>query len=372
MDTATFLPLALTLLVGVALGALVGALWVRSRAAGGPGPAAITALQERAGDRALVEDGLERLEARMRELQDQRVSWQSMLDQQVSDMRHSTDTLRRETQSLATALRRPQVRGQWGELHLRRAVEIAGMVDRCDFTEQHRLDDGALRPDLVVHLAAGRSIVVDSKAPLDAFLDAGEAEDDDERAAHLARHVRQVRTHVDQLADKRYWRSLEIAPDFVVLFLPSESVLSAALETDRDLLEFAHARHVVLATPTTLIALLRTVAQGWRHEALAEQTREVHRLGRELHERLGTMSSHLDKLGRSLTGAVEAYNRSVGSLEGRVLVTGRRLGELGDVDGDLPSPRQVEVTTRALSLAPTTANDAPEPVEGPARRAHGA
>src|SRR5689334_24556318 len=176
-------------------------------------------------------------------------------------MRHSTDQLRRETNALSTALRRPQVRGRWGEMHLRRAVELAGLVDRCDFTEQastRTSDDGVQRPDLVVHLVGGRTVVVDAKVPLDAFLDATASDDEDEREAHLARHARQLRQHVDVLAGKRYWRSLPGSPEFVVLFVPAESFLSAALTADRSLLEDAAARQVVVATPTTLIALLRT------------------------------------------------------------------------------------------------------------------
>ena len=248
----------------------------------------------------------------MRDLDHQRATWQGQLNEQVHDMRIANEGLRRETQSLATALRKPQVRGRWGELHLRRAVELAGLVDRCDFTEQARLDDGARRPDLVVHLVGGRSVVVDAKVPLDAYLDATTSDDDDERAGHLHRHARQLRTHVDLLGGKTYWRSLEETPEFVVLFLPAESFLAAALEADPGLLEHAAARQVVLATPTTLIALLRTVAHGWSHEALADQAREVHRLGRDLYGRLGTMATHFDHVGRSLNAAVGHYNQTVG------------------------------------------------------------
>lgn len=373
MDTSTLVPLALTLLVGVALGALIGILWMRGRTDERHPREAAASLEERAAERALVREGLDRLESQMRGLHDQGTSWQAQLAEQVRDMRHSHDVLRRETHSLSTALRRPTVRGQWGELHLRRTVELAGMVDRCDFTEQSRLEGGALRPDLIVHLAGGRTLVVDAKVSLEAFLDAGEAEDDDERAAHLARHVKQVRTHVTTLADKRYQRALSVTPDFVVMFLPSEAVLSAALDTGRDLLEFAAERNIVLATPTTLIALLRTVAQGWRHEQLAEQAREVHRLGRELHDRLAVMGAHFDKVGRSLTAAVNAYNDTIGSLESRVLVTGRKLGELGDVDREIARPDHVEVATRALSLAPQPEADHAETADPvAARRAHGA
>ena len=220
-------------------------------------------------------------------------------------MRHSTDLLRRETGALSTALRKPHVRGQWGELHLRRAVELAGMVEHCDFEEQVHLahEDGNHRPDLVVRLAGGRSVVVDAKVPLDAHLDALATDDPEEAAAHLRRHVRQVRTHVDPLSGKAYWRSMPGAPEFVVMFVPAESFLAAALDTDPCLLTYAATRDVVIATPTTLIALLRTVAHGWTTEALAERTREIHELGRELHTRLGVMGGHLDKVGRSLKGS---------------------------------------------------------------------
>lgn len=326
----------LVLLVGVAMGVVGGVLWARSR------PQHLQTLGQGLVDQAEVMQGLDRLGDRLADLDHQRSSWQGQLHQQVLDMRLSTETLRRETQALSTALRRPQVRGRWGELHLRRAVELAGLVDRCDFAEQVRLDDGALRPDLVVRLAGGRSVVVDAKVPLDAYLDATSA-DEDEQPAHLARHARQLRTHVDQLAAKSYWRSLPESPEFVVLFVPAESFLSGALEADGSLIEYAAARQVVLATPTTLIALLRTVAHGWTHEVLADQAREVHRLGRQLHGRLATLSGHLDLVGRSLNAAVGHYNSAVGSLESRVLVAARRFGDLAVTDDDLPAPRAVEL-----------------------------
>jgi DNA recombination protein RmuC len=381
MDTATVTPFLLVLLLGVVLGALIGALWARSR---GGDEQALTALEQRAADTALVRDGLDRLAEQMTSLETHRASWQVQLHEQVEGMRHLTDSLRRETGALAQALRRPQVRGQWGEMHLRRAVELAGLVDRCDFTEQARLDGGAMRPDLVVHLPGGRSVVVDAKVPLDALLDAGEADDEDERAAHLRRHVRQIRTHVDALSAKAYWRSLPGTPEFVVMFVPAESFLSAALEVEADLLDHAASRKVVLATPTTLIALLRTVAQGWTHERLADQTAEVQRLGRDLHERLATLGAHVDKVGRSLASAVTAYNRAVGSLEGRVLVTARRFGGLGIEGDELEPPAILHETTRRLSAPefaaleeladPRARPDQPleQPGPPPARRAHGA
>jgi DNA recombination protein RmuC len=348
MDATTALALLTALLLGAVLGLLVGHLRGRS---GIDGETRL-ALESRAADQALVQRGLSSLEQQMRALQDQRVSWQAQLQQQVADVRHSTDLLRRETTSLATALRRPDVRGRWGELHLRRAVELAGLVSRCDFDEQVtiRASDGAtLRPDLVVHLSGGKQVVVDAKVALDAFLDVTETDDEDERAAHLARHARQFRQHVDTLAAKGYWRALSVTPEFVVMFVPGESFLSAALEGDPALLEYAAERKVILATPTTLIALLRTVAHAWTQEALAEKARDIHRLGRELHERLATMNGHLDKVGRSLTAAVGAYNQAVGSLESRVLVSARRLSELEVTSDELPGPQPVELAPRTPS-----------------------
>lgn len=320
----TAVTLFLTLLLGLGLGGLLGVLWSRSRT---PYVAGLV-------DQAEVMQGLDRLSDQMHHLDRSRAAWQGQVDAHV-------DLLQRETRSLSTALRKPQVRGRWGELHLRRAVELAGLVDRCDFAEQVRLDDGARRPDLVVNLVGGRRVVVDAKVPLDAYLDATSTDDEDDAAHHLRRHVTQLRTHVDTLGSKAYWRSLDESPEFVVLFVPAESFLAAALETDGSLIEYAAARQVVLATPTTLIALLRTVAHGWSHEVLAEQAREIHRLGRELHERLSSMNGHLDQLGRSLNAAVGHYNQTVGSLESRVLVTARRFG-------DLPAPRQVDAASRSI------------------------
>jgi DNA recombination protein RmuC len=347
MDISALLPLA----VGLLLGAVVGVLWARSRASYDVAPAVLAGL-ERAADHAVVKEGLERLHDQMRDLEHNRVSWQGQLAQQVLDMRHTTDLLRVETRSLSSALRKPQVRGRWGEMHLRRAVELAGMVAHCDFVEQARLDDGGRRPDLVVNLAGGRQLVVDAKVPLDAFLDAG-ATDDDVREAHLQRHAAQLRSHVDGLSAKRYWRSLPTTPEFVVMFVPAESFLGAALDAGPDLIEYAAARQVVLATPTTLIALLRTVAHGWTHEALTDQAREIQRLGRELHDRLATLDSHFDQVGRSLNAAVGHYNHAMGSLESRVLVTARRFGELAGregSDGELPAPRQVESAARSAPV----------------------
>ncbi|NYE35391.1 DNA recombination protein RmuC [Nocardioides cavernae] len=385
MDTfPLLLTLALVLAVGLALGTLIGVLWSRSRPADDP---AIAALQQRVADHAVVQDGLDRLQDQLSDLAHDRVAWQAQLNQQVAEMRHSTDTLRRETTTLATALRKPQVRGQWGELHLRRTVELAGLVDHCDFAEQVRVDDGRLRPDLVVSLAGGRTIAVDAKAPLAAFLDLTGTDDPAEHERALARLGEHVRTHVADLGSRRYWEALTGTPEFVVLFLPGEAILQAALQAVPDLVEQAAARNVVLATPSTLIALLRTVAQGWQHEVLNEQAQAVQRLGQELHSRLGSMAGHLDRVGRSLNASVVAYNQAMGSLEGRVLVSARRFADLGVTNEQLDQPRQVETVPRSLAAPELAVLDdvgatpgdptidellAAEPDRPPARRARGA
>ena len=343
------LPLFLTLLVGLVLGGLVGVLWARSRGE--------EARVEARVDAAEVLHELDRISDQLQHLDRARVGWEQQLAQQVVDVRRTTEALGQETRALSTALRRPQVRGRWGELHLRRAVELAGLVDRCDFTEQVRVDGGAQRPDLVVHLAGGRDIVVDSKVPLDAYLDATTEDDPELRGHHVARHARQLRTHVDQLASKAYWKALPSTPEFVVLFVPAESFLSAALEHDASLLDHAAQRQVILATPTTLIALLRTVAHGWRQQAVADQARDIHRLGRELHDRLAVLGRHLDGVGRSLNAAVTAYNSAMGSLDSRVLVTARRFRDLSVTDGDLPAPRPVELSAVRRAATATEADD---------------
>lgn len=354
MDPLIAVALLAALALGAGLGVAIGLLWAPRRAAEG----ALSALQSRAADSALVSAGLERLHEQLQQLQSSRAAWQSQLHQQVDDVRHATDLLRRETSGLSTALRRPQVRGRWGELHLRRAVELAGLVARCDFHEQVTVDsDGSRqRPDLVVHLAGGKHVVVDAKVPLDAYLDVTDCDDPDEQAAHLARHGRQLRQHIDGLAAKAYWRALSETPEFVVLFLPSESFLSAALEREPTLIEYAAERKVILATPTTLIALLRTVAHAWTQEALAERAQEIHGLGRELHERIGTMGGHLDRVGRSLGAAVTAYNQAVASIEGRVLVTARRFRDLEVTDQELAPLRPVDQVPRAPTSAELVAD----------------
>ncbi len=341
MDTWTTLAVLVAgLVIGGAVGVALGWFGARSR----PGAAAGMV------DQAEVMQGLDRLSDQMIGLDRERAAWQGEFRRHLTALEH-------ETRSLTTALRRPQVRGRWGELHLRRAVELAGLVDRCDFTEQLRVADGALRPDLVVHLVGGRQVVVDAKVPLDAYLDATGTDDDAKREEARARHARQLRQHIDALSSKAYWRELPETPEFVVLFVPAEACLAVALDVDRDLLDHAAQKQVVLASPTTLIALLRTVAHGWRHEALADQAREIHRLGRDLHDRLATLSGHLDAVGRSLTAAVGHYNSAVGSLESRVLVSARRFRELAVTDADLEAPRQVEAGVRSLGAPPPDDDD---------------
>lgn len=300
----------------------------------------------------LIRGGLEQLSQRIGDLERQRAAWQGELHQQVNEVRHSTDSLRRETSALASALRRPQVRGQWGELHLRRTVEAAGMSEHCDFTEQVHLTsaDAAYRPDLIIHLAGGRDVVVDAKAPLDAYLDAIDSEGA-EQSRHLEHLARSVRSHVDALSRKRYWALVDDSPELVVLFVPSEGCLAAALETDDGLIEYAAQRKVVLAAPTTLIALLRTIEHGWRAETLAQATREIRELGQELHQRLLTLNGHFDKLGRSLRSSVESYNAAVGSLESRVLVTARQFEDIGAASGTLRVLKGLDVAPRTQAGA---------------------
>jgi len=253
------------------------------------------------------------------------------LNERVAQLHSGHEQLRRETRNLVTALRSPQTRGRWGELQLRRVAEMAGMLAHCDFDEQVSAptDEGRLRPDMVVHLPGGGEVVVDAKVPLEGFLELLDADDDEGRARSQAKHARQLRTHVEQLAKKEYWKQFDRSPQMVVAFIPGDQLLAAAFEADPTLQEHAMANGVLLTTPVTLIALLRTVALGWQQETLAENAREVQRLGAELYDRLRVMSGHLQTLQRSLTASVEAYNRAVGSFESRVLVSARRFPGLG-------------------------------------------
>jgi DNA recombination protein RmuC len=293
----------------------------------------------------------------LRQLESRRESAYAGLLEQVRSLAESSESLRVEAGGLAKALRAPTIRGRWGELQLRRVVELAGMVEHCDFVEQPTLgatsgrdggggQGGRQRPDLVVRLPGGGSVVVDAKVPLLGYLQAHEATDEPTRRAALAGHAKALRAHVDALAGKAYWQQVQPAPDLVVLFVPGEPVLAAALDAAPELYEHALAASVLLATPTTLVGLLKTVASAWRQETLAADARQVCEVGRELHRRLGVFVARVDKVGRSLDAAVGAYNEAVGSLESRVLPSARRLTDLGVAGEPLEEPQPVDRLAR--------------------------
>ncbi len=325
--------------------------------------------KRRAAVEHLVEplrETLARVESQLRESDAARHRSHAALAEQVTIARQSSDQLRAQTQSLVTALRRPEARGRWGEMQLRRVVELAGMSARCDFDEQVGLAaaEGAQRPDMVVRLAGGKNIVVDSKVTLAAYLEAAEGTDEAVRDQRLDAHARHLRDHVDRLAAKAYWTALSPSPEFVVLFIPGEAFLAPALERDPGLLEHAMARKVHIATPTTLVTMLRTAQYAWQQAALSDNARAVFDLGRELYDRIAGMGRHVDSLGKALTNAVSAYNQAVGTLESRVLVSARKLNQLGVVEAGLEPPRLVEETTRALSAPELAAESSPELVAG--------
>jgi DNA recombination protein RmuC len=314
-----------------------------------------------------LRETLARVEQQLRETDKARISSAAELAEQVRGARQSSDELRAQTQALVTALRRPEARGRWGEMQLRRVAEMSGMSAQCDFDEQVSVSsgDGMLRPDMVVRLVGGKNIVVDSKVSLAAYLEAAEATEEATRAARLDAHARHLREHVDRLAAKAYWTALSPAPEFVVLFIPGEAFLAPALEHDPALLEHAMVHKVHIATPTTLITMLRTAHYAWQQEALSQNARAVFELGRELYDRLAGMGKHVEGLGKALTSAVVSYNKTIGSLEGRVLVTARKLNQLGVVDAELEQPVPVEETVRALSAPDLATETGPELVTAP-------
>ncbi len=298
-----------------------------------------------------VAESLSRVQGQLRELESARISAYSSLTEQVGFARETSEALRRQTAVLVNALRAPQARGRWGEMQLRRVAEVAGMVEHCDFTEQLSVagEHGQVRPDMVIHLSGGRNVVVDAKVSLAAYLEAVDAEDEATRAGRLAAHTRHLKNHVDALAAKSYWSALPNCPEFVVLFVPGEAFLVPALEHDPQLLETAARKRVLLATPTTLIALLRTVAFAWQQSTLTDNAREILEVGQQLYGRLTTFGEHLDKLGRSIERSVTDYNGAVGCLDARVLTSARRLAKLGVAETELTAPAPVDIPLRAVA-----------------------
>jgi DNA recombination protein RmuC len=299
---------------------------------------------------APLKEQLGRVDTQLEKLDRERRESRGRLEAQLRTLSETGERLRTETGALVTALRKPNTRGQWGQMQLRNVVELAGMVRHCDFVEQSSIAAGeeTLRPDMLVNMPGGKHVVVDAKAPLQGLLDAYEARDEEEREQHLRAHARLLRKHVKALADKAYWERLDTAPDVVVMFLPGEYLLGAALEADRELLQDAMAQRVLIATPTTLLALLQAIAYGWQQERVAESAQAVSELGRELHGRLVKLSGLLATLGSRLTGAVKAYNETVGSYEARVIPAARRFEDHGAASSgrELPELEQVTVTAR--------------------------
>lgn len=278
-----------------------------------------------------IKDALQQSQKQIGELEKARSEAYGGIKSQLESMQMGQQSLAQETQNLVNALRRPEVRGRWGEITLRRLIELAGMVEHCDFQEQVHTssDDGIFRPDLIVRMPDQRDLVVDVKTPLDAYLEAVEAKDDAQRQSALDRHARNVRDHVRKLASKNYWKQFETSPEFVILFIPGDQFLSAALNEDAELIEYALSRQIILATPTSFVALLKAVAYGWRQLALADNATEIRHLAADMYDRLSVFVSHLNKVGKQLSGSVDHYNRAVASLERKVLPGARKFTELG-------------------------------------------
>jgi DNA recombination protein RmuC len=382
----------LLLVIGLALGGALGWLAARARTAGQLAGLDATLRATREGEARLerslrvlshdatrdqhaslaqmlrpLQDAIDRYERRAVEMEADRVDAYAELRTEVRQMQALSAAVSTSTNQLVAALRAPQVRGRWGEHQLRRIVEAAGMLEHCDFSEQvsGATDAGAVRPDLVVRLAGERQVVVDAKAPFDAYLTAMEARDERTRNDELDRHAKHLRAHVEQLAAKSYWAAFASAPEFVVLFVPADPFLDAALQRDPTLLEYAFSRNVVLATPATLVAMLRTIAFAWRQHSLARNALAVHTLGRELYSRLSTMGGHFARVGTSLGGAVTAYNKAVGSLEARVLVSARKFADLGVSAEELESPAQLELAPRQPQSPELDTGDADEVSDPP-------
>lgn len=342
---------ALLLMVGLAAGLLLGFRLGRTRQADAVDP--VGAVSAVLGPAA---DALQRVESELHRVERERAGSYAGLREQVAALHRSSAELGQQTRSLVGALRAPTVRGRWGEVQLQRIVELAGMVEHCDFDVQTAFRGGAddpdaagARPDMVIRLAGGRHIPVDAKVPFHAWLAALDTDDERQRAGALREHARALRAHVDALAGKAYWRYFQPAPEFVVMFVPGEPLLDAAMTIDPSLTEYAFSRQVVIATPSTLIALLRTIAFTWRAERLSTSAEQVHALGRELHGRLAVLSEHLGRVGSSLQRSVDSYNSAIRSYESRVLVSARRFTDVGVATGRLESPDQVDTAARTVT-----------------------
>lgn len=300
-----------------------------------------------------VKESLEKFDGKIKELEHARIGAYVSIKEQVASLLQTQKDLKTETGNLVKALRTPIVRGRWGEMQLRRVVEMAGMIEHCDFLEQQTLstDEKKSRPDLLVRLPGNRYLIIDAKAPLSAYLDALECDDEKIAKLKLKDHARQIRQHMTLLSRKSYWEELPHTPDFVILFLPSEAFFSAALENDQSLIEAGFEQNVILATPTTLIALLKSVAYGWREEAISKNAEEISNLGKELYKRIQDMSTHFSKLGKHLEHATQSYNQTVGSLESRVLVTARKFYDLETTTKEIEVLETITTLTRELQSA---------------------